>query len=1155
MKALQKDTLREIKKSRNRFLSIVAIIALGICFFVGVKTTGPSMKHTVSEYYQNQQLMDMRLVSTYGFLPADVEAIKNTPGVATVMPSYSADVIIERGDKRPVIKMMAFQRDQTLNQPVLVAGRLPENAGEILMEQPQEDKGMGVSSHIYQLGEVIKLFPEVGDKALSESIKRDQFTIVGFVRSPQFVSIERGSTSVGRGEVDYYGFIPVENFAFERFTEVYLLSQASVDGVKPYSDEYASAIVSLENKLEALGIEQLEINYSDIMDKAQAELDKGRVKYNDGVAQFNAGIAQGEASLADARNQLVDGEAALSAGWDEYYFTIAQTQAQLDDARNQIVQGEAQLINGAATLKQELAAGEAQLETLRQGISELKSGIAQMEAQDPSGQLPDLEAQLAELENQITQGESALANLKALQVGVEGQIESLDPTAPDYQERLAALEAQLAEINSQIAGVEAGLSQAYAGRDQIQQGIDDIYAFQAQLNGMRIQLAELEATLPQAEAALAQAKIDGENQLSAGWTKLADSKKQLNAGIAAFEAGKEEGLGTLIASQAKLEAGWGELADGEAQLVQKRAEGEAELANAANELAKAEAKIGDLEFGKWYLFNRDDNPGYTSYGEDAQRIDNISGVFPLIFLLVAALVSFTTMTRMVEEQRTQIGTLKALGYRHYQIGSKFFIYALLAGSIGSAIGLIIGINTLPYLISSAYGLLYQVPDLVIAPPWLPIIVSCLIAISCTVVAAVIVTHYELKEHPSELMRPKAPKIGKRIFLESIPFIWKRLGFIEKVTARNLLRYKGRFFMTVIGIAGCTALILAGFGLQDAIFSMIPRQFENITVFDGYMALKNEGTLAEKADFKKMLDSDSRFGENMLAHQSKMTIEKAGTESGKAAYLFVPETAAKIDHFIHLQDRSSGEAINLEAAGAVLSEKVANSLGLKVGDTIRIYNDDESHEVVLGAITENYLENYLYLSPAVYEKAFGKPLMVNMAYVNIPDTNTDLENAIANEWLAKDGVVAVNFTGNIVKSSSDSLSSLSIVVVVMLISAGALAAVVLYNLTNINISERVREIATIRVLGFYDMEVYKYIFRENIVLSAIGIVVGLFLGVLLDGFIINTVETDIAMFAREIEPTSFIYSVVFTLAFTFIVNILMTPLIKRISMVESLKSIE
>ncbi len=1155
MKALQKDTFREIKKSKNRFLSIVAIIALGICFFVGVKTTGPSMKYTVSQYYQNQQLMDMRLVSTYGFLPADVDAIKNSPGVATVMPGYSADVIIERGDKRPVIKLMAYNEDQALNQPLLVAGRLPENEDELLLEQPQEAKGMGASSYTYQLGETIKLSSEVGDKALSDSIKRDTFTIVGFVRSPQYVSIERGSTSVGRGEVDYYSFIPAENFVFERYTEVYLLSQATADHVDPFSTEYEEAIGFLEKQLEALGILQLGINHDDILAKAQVELDKGRAKYNDGVTQFNDGMAQGEASLNDAKNQLINGEAALSAGWNEYNTMIAQTQAQLADAKNQIIQGEADLIRGADTLKQELANGEEKLETLRQGITDLRNGIAKMETQDPSGQLPELEAQLAELENQIAQGESARADLEVQSAAVEAQIQSLDPTDPDYPAQLAELEAQLNEINSRIIEVEAGLAQVYAAKEQINQGIEAIYDFSAQLTGMKNQLAELETTLPQAEAALAQAAIDGENQLSAGWARLADSKNQLSAGVAAFEAGREEGRSTLIASQNQLDEGWVKLRDGEAQLAMKRAEGEAELANAANDLAKAEAKINDLEFGKWYLYNRDDNPGYTSYGEDAKRIDNISGVFPLIFLLVAALVSFTTMTRMVEEQRTQIGTLKALGYRHDQIGSKFFVYALLAGSIGSVIGLIVGINTLPYLIAGAYGLLYQVPDLIIAPPWIPLLISCLIAISGTVVAAVIVTYYELKEHPSELMRPKAPKIGKRIFLESIPFIWKRLGFIEKVTARNLLRYKGRFFMTVIGIAGCTALILAGFGLQDAIFAMIPRQFENITVFDGYMALKNEETLVEKADFKKILENDPRFSENMLAHQAKMTVEKTGTGNGKAAYLFVPETAEQINTFIHLQNRKSAEAINLEEAGAVLSEKVAGSLGLKVGDTIRVYNEDESHEVVLGAITENYLENYLYLSPAVYEEAFGKELMVNMAYVNIPDANTDLEDAIASDWLARDGVVAVNFTGNIVKSSADSISSLSIVVVVMLLSAGALAAVVLYNLTNINISERVREIATIRVLGFYDMEVYKYIFRENVVLSVIGIIVGLFLGVLLNGFIINTVETDIAMFARGIEPTSFIYSVVFTLAFTFIVNILMTPIIKRISMVESLKSIE
>jgi putative ABC transport system permease protein len=1155
MKALQKDTFREIKKSKNRFLSIVAIIALGICFFVGVKTTGPSMKYTVSQYFENQKLMDLRLVSTYGFKDADVEAIQNNPGVDQVMASYSADVIIERGDKRPVIKMMAYTENQNMNQPLLLAGRLPENDGEILLEQPQEDKGMGIASYRYQLGDIIQLSPEVGDKPLSDSLKRDTFTIVGFIRSPQFVSIERGSTSVGRGEVDYYGFIPASNFAFERYTEVYVRSDASVKDVMPYTAAYKDMVGNLENQLDSLGVKQLEINHQEIMDKAQEELEKGKSKYQDGVEQFQAGMAEGEASLLDARNQLLDGEAALASGWDEYNQKIAQTQTQLADAQNQITQGEADLIQGEKTLKENLAAGEAQLDAMRQGITDLKNGIAQMESQDPSGQLPMLEAQLADLENQINQLELSLTNLQVAKQEVETQLQKLDPGAPDYQTQRVQLETQLAEINQQLDSVEAGLDAANSGKNQIQESIDEIYAFQAQLKQMKAQLSELETTLPGAEAALKQAKIDGEQKLDAGWGTLKNSKDQLASGIAAFESGKEDGLNTLIASQNQLESGWAALSDGENQLAEKRSEGEAELANAANDLAKAEADIGKLEFGKWYIFNRDNNPGYASYGEDAQRIDNISGVFPLFFLLVAALVSFTTMTRMVEEQRTQIGTLKALGYKHYQIASKYVIYAILAGGIGSAIGLVFGINTLPYLIAGAYGLLYQVPGLVLSPPWIPIMISCFIAIFCTVAAAIMVTHYELKEHPSELMRPKAPKIGKRIFLERIPIIWKHLGFIEKVTARNLMRYKGRFFMTVVGIAGCTALILAGFGLQDAIFTMIPRQFNNISVFDGYMALKNEETLSEKAPLKALLNQDERFSQNILAYQTKMSIEKTGAGVPKEAYLFVPETAEGISDFIHLQDRKTQEPISLKESGVVLSEKVATNLGIKPGDTIRIYNENESHEVVLGAITENYLENYIYISPEVYEQAFGKQLKVNMAYVNIPDTSTDLENAIANDWLSKDGVVAVNFTGNIVKSSSDSLSSLSIVVVVMLLSAGALAVVVLYNLTNINISERVREIATIRVLGFYDMEVYKYIFRENIVLSVIGIVFGLFLGVLLNNFIINTVETDIAMFGRTIELTSYLYSILFTLAFTFIVNFIMTPIIKRISMVESLKSIE
>lgn len=1141
MNSLQKDTLREIKNSRNRFISIIAIIALGICFYAGVKTTGPSMQNTASQYYQQQQLMDIRLVSTYGFQEADVAAIKASPGVNAVMPSYSADVIIEQGEQRPVIKLLAQPDSQGLNQPVLLEGRLPENDSEMLMEMPQAKESSLVSESNYKLGDTIKLSPDVGDKSLSDSLNRDSFTIVGFVRSPQFVSIERGTTSIGRGKVEYYGFVKPSAFAFKRYTDVYVWSQTSADGVSAFAPEYQEAIDKLELEMTALGAKRLEVNHEDIINTAQIELDKGKAKLKDATQQYLDGIAEGEAALADARVKLISGQADLDAGQQNYNQTMADTEAQLTDANNQIIQGTADLALGSAQLQQELAAGQAELDQLR-------NGIAQSEANDPSGQLPALQAQLAQVQTQISQAETALEVLFATQTDIQAQIDNLDPTAPDYETELAGLNDQLAEVNSQITIAQAGLETARASEAQIQGGINDINAFKTKLAGLK-------ATLTAGEAALAQASTEGQQQLDAGAAALKTSKTDLANGRAAFEAGKISGQQALDAAQNKINQGWTDLKAGEAQLAEQKATGEKELNNAAQRLSEAETEMGTIDFGKWYVMNRSDNPGYTSYGEDAKRIDNMSGIFPLFFLLVAALVSFTTMTRMVEEERTQIGTLKALGYNHYQIASKFFIYAMLAAVIGCGVGLLVGLNTLPYFIAGAYNLMYQMPALSIAVPWIPITISCVVAILCTVSAAVVVSYFELREQPSQLMRPKAPKIGKNIFLEKIPFIWNRLGFIEKVTARNLMRYKGRFFMTVIGIAGCTALILAGFGLQDAIFSMIPRQFENVSVYDGMMAFKTEGTVPEKADIKTDLNGDTRLSENILAYQKKFSIETKDASVVKKAFVFVPETAANIGNFIHLQNRTTGKPIDLEKVGVVLTEKAAKDLNLKVGDTIRVYSDDESHEVTLGAITENYLENYIYLSPKVYEEAFGHPLKVNVAYFNIANPSTDEENAIANDWLENSSLVSVNFTSNIVKSSGDSINTLNIVVLVMLISAGALAVVVLYNLTNINISERVREIATIRVLGFYDMEVYKYIFRENIVLSIIGIVAGLGLGVLLNTFIINTVETDIAMFGRGIDLSSYIYSILFTLGFTMLVNIMMTPMIKRISMVESLKSIE
>jgi|LGVE01.1.fsa_nt_gb putative ABC transport system permease protein len=1155
MKALQKDTIREIKGSMTRFISILAIIALGICFYSGIKSTGPSMEHTANLYYQEQSLMDIRLVSTYGFQDNDIKEIEKTPGVNTVMPAYSGDVILENGDNRAVLKLISLPPKDGLNQPVLLEGRLPENENEILFEKPNDEETVVDLGDIYKLGDTIKLSDEVGDKSLTDTVRHNEFMIVGFVRSPQYVSIERGNTTVGSGSVSYYGFVPESAFTLERFSEVYLLSDASAQGVSCFTSDYWKEIESLETKMDKLGIERLEVNHTDIMNKAQEELDKGKTELEDAKRLFFEGIASGETSLADAKVQLVSGEIEYNAGVVEYDNTITQTQAELDQARALINQGEAELKQGEITLAQELADGEVQLESARQGIMQLEDAIAQMEAHDPSGQLPDLLLQEEAAQIQVDLTQDVLDLLLVQEQEIKDEIVALDPSDPDYPAKLAALEAQLADLQPQITAATLALEIAEAQLLEIQTNIAAIYEFQAQLQALQTQLVQAQDALVAGEAALEQARIQGQAQLDAGWAELNQQKVVLANGIAAFEVGKIEGQELLDASKNELDQGWIDYQQGQRTLEEERINGQEKINDGTIKLQDAKAKVDDIEFGKWYIFNRDDNPGYTSYGEDAKRIDNMSDVFPMFFLLVAALVSFTTMTRMVEEQRTQIGTLKALGYKSYQIASKYFIYAFLAAIIGSGIGLILGINTLPYLIVGAYSLLYQMPSLSIAIPWVPILISCIIAVLCTITAAIAVSYIELRAHPSELMRPKAPKIGKRIFLERIPLIWKNLGFIEKVTARNLMRYKGRFFMTVIGIAGCTALILAGFGLQDAIFSIIPQQFENISVYDGMIAFKTDGTLEEKSDIKLKLNEENRFSENMLVYQTTMKIEKVGNDTEKEAFLFVPESSKSIENFVYLHDRKTQEFIDLDQAKVVISEMIAKDLNLKVGDQLKITNDDLEKVVTLGAITENYLQNYLYLSPETYEDVFGHKLKVNLAYVNMPDTSKENEKEVAKDWLEDSGVVAINFVGDIVSSTNDSLSSLNIVVLVMILAAGALAVVVLYNLTNINISERVREIATIRVLGFYDMEVYKYIFRENLVLSAIGIIVGLGLGVILNGYIILTIETDIVMFGRGIQWTSYLYSVLFTMGFTFLVNIIMTPMIKRISMVESLKSVE
>lgn len=1082
MKALYKDTYKEIWKSKSRFLSIAIIIALGVCFFSGIKATSPSELTTANTYFKNQDLMDIHLVSTWGFTDADIKALEDTAAVSQVTASYSTDVIVDKGEKRPVFKVMAVPGQGQQNQPLLIEGRMPQTDSECVVEKSKHSEYTGSN---YAIGDVITMPEDQGEgKRLFDTLSHNTYTIVGFVQSPLYVSIERGSTSIGSGDIAMYIMVLPQVFKTERFTDVYIKSQKASQELG-YSKAYDDAVEALENSLKEVGDQRLKDNYDQIKNDGTLEINKGKRELAEARQTFDTEIAKAQATIADSEAKIADSEAELAKGWEQYRTKMAEGEATLAASKAELESGEEQYAQG-------LAAFEA-------GREAYDAGMAQYES---------LKANEKQLADGLTTLDTTLEGLKA-------QLKTLTPGTPEYiqlESQITALSEQQKTLAAQLADVQKAIKALDAGT---------------------VALKQLEASRA---------------QLDAGWAAY-------NQGVAQLEEGRQSGAATLEAGETALAQGKEQLAQGKAELETKRAEGEQQLADAQTKIDDAQKQLDDLTLGKWYVFNRNDNPGYTSYGEDAKRIDNLANVFPLFFLLVAVLVSFTTMTRMVEEQRLEIGTLKGLGYSRSQIAFKYVIYAATAAGIGSVVGAIFGVNVLPRLIVSAYSLLYQVPDLIIDIPWGMVIASILGAIAFTVGAAELVTNMELRHAPAQLMRPKAPRVGKRILLERIKFLWTRMGFISKVTARNIFRYKARFLMTVIGIAGCTALILAGFGLQDSIFSIVPRQFEEISIFDGTLGLKEEGTVADKAAFMDRLKKDANMQDAMLVKVSKMNVEPVGGKYSKGAYVSVPSNPKALGDFVVLRHRQRQAAVSLPETGAVITEKMAGDLGIKTGDEIRIYADDTEYTTTVSDIVENYIENYVYLSPEAYQKATGKAPAYNAAYFNLKSTQAADEEAFASRWLSGGDVATISNTTNIVKNSNDTMSSLNVVVIVMLVSAGALAFVVLYNLTNINVSERVREIATIRVLGFYDREVDNYIFRENIVLSLIGMIFGLGLGVVLNGYILNTVETDVVMFPRGIDPTSYLYACLFTMGFTLIVNFVMRPVIRRVDMVESLKSIE
>lgn len=1151
-KTLRKNTLREIKNTKARFISIMAIIGLGVGFFAGIKAASPAMTKTADEYYREQNLMDFRLVSTVGFDDGDLQAVGKIDGVTQTAAAYSADVIVNTDGTGNVVRLYSLPKEQEgkqpISEPVLIEGRLPEKSGEIAVESRTYEGA-------FKIGDQIHIEEKIDDTDTKDILNTLDYTVVGLVQSPMYISFERGTTTIGNGKVSQYMMIPPEDFSYERYTDIYAVTKYLSPEISSFDDTYKDGIADISDKLKKLSGARLEVfdqntlsqarqelengvkEYNLQKNKAEKELEKAQQRLDAAQKEYDTKVKEGKQELTDAEKQLEEGQALLPYKITEFYEQTGQGQQAIDASKQQLYAAQMQYEAAKKEYDEKIAAAQ----------QELKDGQEEYDKQYEefySYTKPQTEQKLKAMGGLLDQAQQSVESLEKLLEGAAGaEAQKLKEALEQAKGLITVYQNEIAHGKEQL---NDGEQQLILAKEKLQAGSAELQQQKEQgarkLAEAKKQIDEGKRQLEEAEKQLANAKAQGKQQLD-------DAQKQLVQGKAELETGKEE-------LEKQQQAGLAELNKGKQQLASSKEEAETKLKEAKQELDDAQEKLDSFADMKWYVFTRDDNPGYATFIDNASRVDAVAQVFPLFFLMVAALVCLTTMTRMIEERRTEIGTLKAMGYSSGSIMAKYLIYATIAGLSGAAAGLALGVPILPNIIFNAYGMMYALKPLTFVMPWLYIIVGFAAALICTTTVAFVTCYKELKGRPAGLMRPKAPKSGKRILLEKAPFIWKHMSFTSKVTARNLFRYKARFLMTVLGVAGCTALIIAGFGIKDSISVIVDKQFQEIYKYDTVVVTKTSNDYDHAKPLYDDVRGDSRISGAALVDQKAVkAFSDKSKEKVDEIYLFTPESADDLRNVIDLHDRITGEAIPLTDDGAVVTEKLAKTLGIGVGDVIRFEDDGEEYSIPVTGISENYLYGYIFVSPKGYHGIYGEDSKFNMILAKTANGDETVQKEFAKDMLTRDDIAAVSFTSDGISNFRDMVKSLDTIIWVLIVCAGALAFVVLYNLTNINIAERVREIATIKVLGFFNKEVSAYVYRENIVLTILGIAAGLIMGFFLTGFVVETVEIDNIMFGRGIEFTSYLWAAGLTALFSLLVNWLMYYKMKAVSMVESLKSIE
>ncbi len=1165
------DAIRTIERSQSRFLSIIAIVALGVSFFVGTNATAPDMLDTIEKYLSDSNSMDIQVISTAGITDDEIATVQSINGVESVAGQKFVDGVVKINGETVsdidgselAIRALALDMNKTyanasgaddrgyINRPQLIEGSWPTAANQCLV-----DASMLSTPEEFKIGATLTVKGDGVD--ISSSLANTEFTIVGIIRSPLFISYDRGSSTVGTGKLGAFCYIPAENFLQEYYSAMYVKVKDS-EKLDPYSDEYKEYIGKYADYISQISTEMLskrtaalkaeytvkvanaEIEYATTKADVELQIENGRQQ----VEQILDMAENGDKNLVEFKKQYNE-KATLAAQTIDanklehstQYASWEQKRNEYNDAMKK-VQEHANAEVELETAKTEYNVANLQVNTLLTTVTYFEDLIATTRsAMDQFNSTQD--NTVGDIINRFEQSGLVGAEVDAIMSTINSltAVGTAEEMMAYMEPQLQSLEVKLANSKADLSAAKTELASKKAELDKAEQLVSELKQLESKLAVAKVQLDEAEKQLTEAGYDIQFGELEVLSQLS-------DMKNQINTYATNVVMAKEKAP-TI-----------------QAEFEKARNEANTRLDHARNQLDEAKRFLLNLDNAKWYVSDRDEALlGFEAYGQMADRMAAISLIFPWFFFIVAALVCLNTMTRMIEEERTRIGTFKALGFTDNEIITKYIVFALLASVIGSVSGSFLGFALFPFMFSTAFGILFAVPQIIISYRLAFALPGIAISIATTVFATWYTCYKSLEVVPSSLMRSKAPKSGKKIFLEDIPFIWSRLSFTWKVTLRNVFRNIKRFFMATMGVAGCTALLLAAFGLDGSIDRTLQYQFtdeDSVWQYDMQVVL-NGGydTTVTECDAFTTVSTEPAISGAMLSYMTVYNATSAYSDEEMETYLIVPQNAAELNNYINLRDRASKAPHTLTPSGAIITEKLADSLKIGPGDVIRIMvNDEQGVNVPVAAITENYALHYIYMSRDVYTAVFGSNPAYNYITANLADPSMEqtAKNDLAKKLMNEYEISAVAYTSQVENSFQNTLDSIGIVVVILIVCAGILAFIVLYNLSIINITERLREIATIKVLGFDDLEVSAYIFRENIILTIIGIIEGLLCGIVLHWVVIELAEVDIIMYGRGISAASFLYAAALAFVFSMTVNVLLHKKLQKVDMVESLKSIE